>query len=75
MTRYRWGSRAILQNSAASSLNFGLLSASIIQPEEEEQEYGAGEGCEGGRRERRDKHTVHFTLNLSLCEISQKNYV
>lgn len=35
MTRYRWGSRAILQNSAASSLNFGLLSASIIQPREE----------------------------------------
>lgn len=43
MTRYRWGSRAILQNSAASSLNLGLLSASIIQPEEEQQKQGRGE--------------------------------
>lgn len=34
MTRYLCGSRAIRQNSAASSLNLGLLSASIIQPEE-----------------------------------------
>lgn len=40
MTRYRWGSRAILQNSAASSLNLGLLSASIIQPGEEKDGTG-----------------------------------
>lgn len=33
MTRYLWGSRAIRVNSAASSLNLGRLSASIIQPE------------------------------------------
>lgn len=33
MTRYRGGSRAILVNSAMSSLKRGLLSASIIQPE------------------------------------------
>ncbi len=32
MTRYRCGSLAIRLNSAASSLNLGLLSASIIQP-------------------------------------------
>lgn len=42
MTRYLCGSRAILQNSAASSLNFGLLSASIIQP-------GGGESWSGER--------------------------
>lgn len=40
ITRYRCGSRAILQNSAASSLNFGLLSASIIQPGEEKEGKG-----------------------------------
>ncbi len=33
MTKYLWGSRAIRVNSAASSLNLGRLSASIIQPE------------------------------------------
>ena len=38
MTRYRCGSRAMRQNSAASSLNFGRLSASIIQPGEEKCE-------------------------------------
>lgn len=38
ITRYRWGSRAILQNSAASSLNLGRLSASIIQPGEEKMQ-------------------------------------
>lgn len=32
MTRYLWGSRAMRVNSAASSLNLGRLSASIIQP-------------------------------------------
>ncbi len=56
MTRYRCGSLAIRLNSAASSLNLGLLSASIIQP--------------GGTHIEQLQSAKQNTMDKQCCELS-----